>query len=151
YISPFINDKIYIYIDGRDIFLEFTYSEFLRMMHSIKLQQLKILKKETRYTELGIVTDTLFEGSIKIVTLLDWGVQNVLVTIDEQKPVIEYGPYCDYENCSYFALALQRGELLYYKVRINENEMDSTLYSSTPLNLVNELIFYALYQKLKLF
>ncbi|ARM76647.1 hypothetical protein [Acidianus manzaensis] len=150
YISPYINNKLYLYIEREKLLIDIDYFELLRLLTNMKKTEVKIIDKKTEYTRLGIVLNMKFEDSIKIETIIDWGVQAIVSTINNSRIAISHGPDCEYNDCVYTALIRLNDFIYFLKIRITENLMEPMLYKITLLNFVNELIFYHLHQKFKL-
>ncbi|AWR97863.1 hypothetical protein DFR86_10145 [Acidianus sulfidivorans JP7] len=150
YISPYINNRIYVYIDNKNLLLDVEYFELLRLLANMKKTEVKLIDKKMEYNKLGIVLSMKYEDSINIETTIDWGVQAIVSTINNSRIAIAHGPDCEYNDCVYTALIYINDNIYFLKIRITENFMEPTLYKISLLNFVNELVFYQLHQKFKL-
>ncbi|BDC17153.1 hypothetical protein [Acidianus sp. HS-5] len=150
HISPFIGNDLYVYLEDKDILIHIDYFDLLEILNSTKMYKVDINKRNTRYDKIGIIINQNYLGGVNISTIIDWGTQKIVSSVNNEKIRLDHGPDCEYNDCIYIALFNFLNELYYLKIRITETDIQTSLFRVDLLNFVNEMIFYELRQKFKL-
>lgn len=150
YISPYIQDKLYVYIENNDLLLEVEHFELLRLLNNLKKIEETPLDQKIEHTRAGISLTMRFKDSLTVNSTIGWGIQYILTTFNNRPAEITHGPDCEYNDCVYTAMHHLDDVIYFLKIRIAENSIIPTLYKIFMLNFVNELIFYQLSRKFKL-
>lgn len=150
YISPYINNKLYVYLERENLIISVDYFELLRILESIEKKEVKLIDKALENTALGVKLFMKFDEAVEVRAIIGWETGSVTATFNDKEIPINHGLDCEYNECIYTAINYFNNFIYFLKIRLTENSIEPRLYKINITTFINELIFYYLHEKFKL-